>query len=182
MDSKSSTAIETKPLEKSPMYSGDLGLPRRIKIGIALTLAVFLSPILFQGAYLNALTISLQIVNYTFWAYTITLLHTEVRAIDPRYPFGPRESMVGSLIPFSYIFWNFYWISVMWERLDMGTRGFRYSHYFVGLSAAVASVLCFPDNLDKIPSLVPTLSFVILYTTTWLFTRRIRELLFEQSL
>tara|TARA_Y100001978_G_C23616279_1_gene396120 strand:- start:281 stop:775 length:495 start_codon:yes stop_codon:yes gene_type:complete len=164
------------------MYSGDLGLPRRIKIGIALTLAVLFSPILFQGDYLNALTISLQIVNYIFWAYTITLLHTEVRAIDSGYPFGPRESMVGALIPFSYIFWNFYWISVMWERLEMGAHSFRYSHYFVGLSAAVASVLCFPDNLDKIPSLVPTLSFVILYTTTWLFTRRIRELLFEQSL
>lgn len=165
-----SASVQTK-LSGLP---GPFLLPRRIAIGITLTLAVFLSPLLFEGAYLNGVTISLQVVNYLFWASTITLLHREVAEVLPDYPFGPRESMVGALIPFSYIFWNFHWISVMWERLDMGKYSFKYSHYVVGLSAAVASVFCFPDNMDKIPTMVPALSFVVLYTVTWLFTRTIR--------
>lgn len=48
--------------------------------------------------------------------------------------------------------------------------------YFVGSLAALASVLCFPDNLDKLPSVVPFFAFLVLYSITWLLTLRINKL------
>lgn len=151
-------------------------LPKRISFGLSLTAALFLSPCLFEGRYLNPLTISLHVCNYLYWASTIFLLHRDARILIPSYPFGPVESVVGALIPFSYIFWNFHWISQMWERLEIGRFSFKYNQYFVGCLAALASVFCFPDNLDKLPSVVPLFAFLVLYSITWLLTLRINKL------
>lgn len=151
-------------------------LPKRISFGLSLTAALLVSPCFFEGRYLNPLTISLHICNYIYWASTIFLLHRDARNLIPSYPFGQVESVVGAMIPFSYIFWNFHWVSHMWERLEMGSYSFKYNQYFVGSLAALASVLCFPDNLDKLPSVVPFFAFIVLYSITWLLTLRINKL------
>lgn len=170
--SKLDKGVEINPVNSKPGFS----LPPRVYIGYFLTICLLIAPAFFGGKHLNSVTISLQVFLYLFWAIGITLLHKDIKAIASDYQFGPKESMVGALVPFSYIFWNFHWVSEMWKELGLGAFSFRNNNHIVGLIAALASCACFPDNLDKIPQVVPVFGFILLFTLTWIFTNRIESL------
>lgn len=150
-----------------------LPLPKRVLFGYLLVGALLISPLFFKGHYLNPVTISIHVICYGFWACTINLLNREMQEIDKFFPFGPNESTVGALVPFSYIFWNFHWVSEICKNI--GGRFDRKKSYLIGLAASAASLACFPDNMDKISSIVPILGFTVLFTITWLLTLNLRE-------
>lgn len=174
--------LKTKPKPNQAIVSQkvsngiELSIPRRVIFGYLFIAGFVITPLFYSGEHLNSVSISMQILLYLFWASGITLLHREIKEVDSDYQFGPKESMVGALVPFSYIFWNFHWISVMWKELELGAFSFRHNNYVVGLLAALASCACYPDNMDKIPQAVPVCGFILLFSITWIFTNRIRTL------
>ncbi|MBK9143506.1 MAG: hypothetical protein IPM23_13470 [Candidatus Melainabacteria bacterium] len=141
---------------------------RRIAAGFLLAAALFASRLL-SGDHLNPAGISLHLVCYLYFTYIVfhlTRLHLEK---DPLCPYGPRESAVGTLIPFSYIFWIFFWASDILARL--GTS--RPVALGAGILTGLAGVIAFPDNLDKLDSLASAGAFFILFATAGYIRSRI---------
>ncbi|MCA9805715.1 MAG: hypothetical protein KC777_27275 [Cyanobacteria bacterium HKST-UBA02] len=132
----------------------------RITTGFLLASALLASRLL-SADHLNPAGISLHLACYLYFTYLmfhITRLHL---ARDPACPYGPRESAVGALIPFSYIFWNFFWSSDLLARLGMS----RPVALCAGIVTGLASIIAFPDNLDKLDSLASAGAFFILFAT-----------------
>lgn len=132
---------------------------KRFIAGYFLTGLIAISACIYKFNFLNPVTISFQIISYIYWTYLISCLHTDIVKKDPHYPFGPRESMLGALIPFAYIFWNWCWVheSAKWSGLT------RNQAFLLGALTAIASTIVYPDNLHKIPGIVNILAFVFLF-------------------
>lgn len=141
---------------------------RRVAAGFLLAAALLASRLLSDD-HLNPAGISLHLACYLYFTYIVfhlTGLHLEK---DPVCPYGPRESAVGTLIPFSYIFWNFFWTSDILAR--QGTS--RPVALGAGIATGLASVIAFPDNLDKLDSLASAGAFFILFATAGYIRSRI---------
>lgn len=174
--------VKTEEFVHTATAVRSINLPVYVIAGYLLTLSLIISPLFFNGDHLNQVTISIKVVTYLLWTYTIMILHCDVRAVDSQYPYGPKESMVGAWIPFSYIFWNFFWVSQLWKKLDLGVYSIKQNHYIVGVIAGLACVFCFPDNMDKIPNIMPVAGFIVLFTITWIMSNQLKILCSQSTL
>lgn len=131
----------------------------RFTFGYILVAVTALTPAFYKIDFLNPVTISAQVIAYVYWTYLIYCLHSSIIKNDPAYPFGPKESMLGALVPFAYIFWNWCWVheAGKWSKLK------KHESLFLGALTAVASIIAYPDNLHKIPGVVNVLAFVFLF-------------------
>ena len=175
------TAVKIEETSKTDAGIIAARIPLSVIVGYLMTLSLLVTPLLFSGDHLNQVTITTKVLAYILWTYTIMQVHRDVLKIDAQYPFGPKESMFGAWIPFSYIFWNFYWVSQLWRRLDLGFYSVRNCHYLAGLAAGLACVFCYPDNMDKIPNVMPVAGFTTLFTVSWIMLNQLTKLCIEKS-
>ncbi len=133
----------------------------RFFVGYLLVLLVFISACLQKFEFLNPVTISFQLIAYVYWTYLISWLHARLHKKDTTYPFGPKESMLGALIPFAYIFWNWCWLQKMsqWSGLSLNFS------FLLGATIATASVFAYPDNLHKFPGYMNLFSLIVLFVS-----------------
>ncbi len=130
-------------------------------MGYLLAILVAISASLQKFEFLNPVTISFQLIAYVYWTYLISRLHKTLHKKDPNYPFGPKESMLGALIPFAYIFWNWCWVQRMSNRTGLSLiRSFLF-----GSLIAASSLFAYPDNLHKIPGYANLIALIILFVS-----------------
>ncbi len=134
---------------------------KRFYAGFVLVALIAGSACAYKFDFLNPVTISAQIIAYIYWTYLILCLHSNIHKYDSAYPFGPKESMLGALIPFAYIFWNWCWVHEMskWTKLS------KIQSFSLGALIALASVFAYPDNLHKFSGFVNLIAFTILFTS-----------------
>ncbi|MBZ0188648.1 MAG: hypothetical protein K8F91_20550 [Candidatus Obscuribacterales bacterium] len=146
----------------------------RLYIGFAyfLTAMLALSTVWTCAVYLNQFTISLHVTCYIYWVFLVMKLHQKAHLEEKKYPYGPRESAVGAIIPFSYIFWNFFWVEKMTQRFSPD-KNRPYAPATLGILCAAASLICFPDNMERMPIWLQLSSFLMLFSIIAYLSKRI---------
>lgn len=141
----------------------------RFFAGYFLVVLAAISACLQQFEFLNPLTITFQLIAYVYWTYLISHLHAKLHKKDTSYPFGPKESMLGALIPFAYIFWNWCWVQKMsnWSGLSINRS------FLLGATIAGASVFGYPDNLHKFPGYANLIALIVLFVSASYLNKRI---------
>ena len=122
-------------------------------------------------AFLNPYSISSAVLAYVYWTYLVLRLHLNLRKKDPNYPFDPGDSMLGAIIPFVYIFWNWLWMTQMCERLGQSKR----KALLLGAIVAVLSLIAYPDNLDRIPESINLIALCCLFGTIDMMDRKLKQ-------
>ncbi len=141
----------------------------RFFAGYSLVILVTISACLQKFEFLNPVTISFQLIAYVYWTYLIFCLHAKLHTKDTSYPFGPKESMLGALIPFAYIFWNWCWVQKMSNKSGLSLK----HSFFLGATIAGASLFAYPDNLHKFPGYANLIALSVLFVSANYLNRRI---------
>ncbi len=119
----------------------------------------------------NPLTIAFSILAYLYWTFLILQLHLRLRKIDTSYPFDPGDSMLGSLIPFVYIFWNAFWVSEICKWFGQS----KSKALACGCLVAALSLIAYPDNLDRLPGSMNLIALCCLFGTIAIIERKIES-------
>ncbi|MBX9686750.1 MAG: hypothetical protein K2X27_08610 [Candidatus Obscuribacterales bacterium] len=139
----------------------------RFLLGLAFCLALALSAYLFRLDYLNPWTVSLHIAAYFYLCFLACTLHRRLAKLNAQgYPIGAFEVSILMLVPFFYIFWNAHWFEELCHRAKV--LPFGGSFYLTGpriqsLLFAALSVLCFPDNLGRLPGIISIFAFALIF-------------------
>ncbi|MDX2105192.1 MAG: hypothetical protein SFY67_02210 [Candidatus Melainabacteria bacterium] len=130
-----------------------------------------LSAILYGVEYSNPFTISFSVLAYLYWTFLVLQIHLRMRKIDNSYPFDPGDSMLGSLIPFVYIFWNAFWVSEIFKWFGQ-TKSKALAY---GSIVAALSLIAYPDNLDRIPGSMNLIALCGLFGTIAIIERKVKS-------
>jgi len=141
----------------------------RFLAGYPLVILVAVSACLQKFQFLNPVTIALQLIAYIYWTYLIACLHAILHKKDANYPFGPKESMLGALIPFAYIFWNWCWVQKMSNKSGLSVK----RSFLFGAAIAAASLFAYPDNLHKFAGYANLIALIVLFVSANYLNKRI---------
>ncbi len=119
----------------------------------------------------NPYSIAFAVIAYVYWTYLVLCLHLELRKKDSNYPFDPGDSMLGAIIPFVYIFWNWFWVSEIYKWLGQS----KIKALTLGALVSVLSLVAYPDNLDRLPSSINLIALCGLFATIDVINRKLKQ-------
>lgn len=120
----------------------------------------------------NVFSITFAVIAYVYWTYLVLRLHLDLRKKDSNYPFDPGDSMLGAMIPFVYIFWNWFWVSEVYKWLGQS----KIKAITLGALVSVLSLAAYPDNLDRLPASINLIALCGLFATIDMMNRKLKQI------
>lgn len=152
-------------------------------IGISLCILALITGMTNGGTHINLLGTSAHLICYLLLSYNVFCLHKQLgKSSANGYHIGPIEVAVFMLVPFFYIFWNTYWMESccrnIADRIPFDKKRFFGLHMYSWLVLAL-SPLCYPDNMDRLPSSVSLLSLICFFSLLQNLSRKVQVELIE---
>lgn len=123
------------------------------------------------GDFSNPYSISFSVIAYVYWTFLVLRLHLNLRKKDKAYPFDPGDSMLGALVPFVYIFWNWFWVSEICKWLGQPKK----KALALGAFVAFLSLVAYPDNLDRLHGSLNLIALSGLFATIDMLNRSMKK-------